>query len=94
MFGLLAVLLAVSPPHFQAAPGWHVGSRPPLGRWPPRIRRTDLHIGAEGVPRRYSYAQWFVRAGGVEHHLWVWFGRAHPTRQQLARANVELRTVH
>jgi hypothetical protein len=153
MFGLLAVLLALSPPHFQAAPGWHVGSRParaclgvpasrcaqasgwastvryrdcrecipphhtlahlppggiviqlsdarerparaPLGRWPPRIRRTDLHIGAEGVPRRYSDAQWFVRAGGVEHYLWVWFGRAHPTRQQLARANAELRTVH
>lgn len=28
MFGLLAVLLVVSPPHFRAAPGWHVGSRP------------------------------------------------------------------
>jgi hypothetical protein len=26
MFGLLALLLAVSPPHFHAAPGWHVGS--------------------------------------------------------------------
>jgi hypothetical protein len=28
MFGLLALALVVSPPHFQAAPGWHVGSRP------------------------------------------------------------------
>ncbi len=25
MFGLLAVLLVVAPPHFRAAPGWHVG---------------------------------------------------------------------
>jgi hypothetical protein len=152
VFGLLAILLAVSPPHFQAAPGWHVGSRParacpgvpasrcvqasgwsstvryrdcrdcipphrtlahlppvgiiiqlsnarerparaPLRSWPPRIRRADLHAGAEGVPLRYSYAQWFIRAGGVEHYLWVWFGRADPTRRQLARANAELRTV-
>src|SRR5438309_472224 len=27
MFGLLALLLVVSPPHFRAAPGWHVGSQ-------------------------------------------------------------------
>jgi hypothetical protein len=26
MFGILALLLVVSPPHFRAAPGWHVGS--------------------------------------------------------------------
>jgi hypothetical protein len=34
-----------------------------------------------------------VRSAGVEHLLYVWFGRAHPTRRQLARANAELRTV-
>ena len=28
MFGLLALALVVSPPHFQAGLGWHVGSRP------------------------------------------------------------------
>ena len=28
MFGILALLLVVSPPHFRHAPGWHVGSRP------------------------------------------------------------------
>src|SRR5438094_226841 len=28
MFGVLALLLVVSPPHFGAARGWHVGSRP------------------------------------------------------------------
>jgi hypothetical protein len=152
MFGLLALLLVVSPPHFAARPGWHVGSRPgrtcpgvsasrcvqadgwaatvayrdcrdcipphrtlahlppsgiviqlsnarerppraPLGSWPPRIRRADLHLGGEGVSNRYSHAEWFIRTGRVEHYLWVWFGRAHPTRRQLARANAELRTV-
>jgi hypothetical protein len=30
---------------------------------------------------------------GVEHFLFVWFGRAHPTGRQLARANAELRTA-
>ena len=153
MFGLLALLLAVSAPHFAAAPGWHVGSRParacvgvsasrcveadgwaatvayrdcrdcipphrtlahlpaggiviqlsnaherparaPLGTWPPRIRLKDVQPGgAEGIPRRVGYAQWFIRRGRIEHYLWVWFGRAHPTRRQLARANAELRTV-
>jgi hypothetical protein len=153
MFGLLALLLVVSPPHFGAAPGWHVGSRPahtcsgvtasrcvqasgwastvryrdcpdctpphktlahlpsngmviqlsnarerparaPVGPWPVRIRRKSLiGGGGEGIPRDVSYAQWFVRRGGVEHYLWVWFGRPHPTRRQLARANAKLRTA-
>jgi hypothetical protein len=152
MVGLLAVLLAVSPPHFQAAPGWHLGSRPAracagvsasrcvdawgwastvpyrdcrdcvpphrtlahlpangiviqlanarerpariaLGTWPVRIRPVDVHGGAEGVPRRYGSFQRSVRSGGIEHLLYVWFGRAHPSRRQLARANAELRTV-
>jgi hypothetical protein len=140
MFGVLALLLVVAPPHFRAEPGWHVGSgsswgwastvpyrdcrdcipphrtlaqlppggiliqlgnsrleRPPQarpGRWPPRIRLKDVRPGgAEGIPPRVGYAQWFVRRGKVEHYLWVWFGRSHPTRRQLARANAELRTV-
>jgi hypothetical protein len=37
--------------------------------------------------------QRFVRTGTLERFLFVWFGRAHPTRRQLARANAELRTV-
>ncbi|HEY3552016.1 MAG TPA: hypothetical protein VGK69_13270 [Gaiellaceae bacterium] len=140
MFGLLALLLAVAPPHFQAGHGWHVGAgtswgwastvpyrdcrdcipphrtlahrppggtliqlgnhrteRPPqarLGKWPPRIRAKDVHPGgAEGIPRHVGYAQWFIRSGKVEHYLWLWFGRVHPTRRQLARANAELRTA-
>jgi hypothetical protein len=153
MFGVLALVLVVSPPHFHAGQGWHVGSRPagacpgvsasrcvqawgwastapyrdcrdcvpphrtlahlsadgvliqlsnarerparaPIGRWPVRIRRKDLiRGGGEGIPRHVGYAQWFLRSGGLEHYLWVWFGRAQPTRGQLARANAELRTV-
>lgn len=153
MFGLLAILLVLPTPHFRAAPGWHVGSRParacpgvsasrcvqaagwastipyrdcpdcipphrtlarmppdgiaiqllnsrerparaPVSRWPVRIREKDvIRGGGEGIPGRVGYAQWFVRHGRVEHYLWVWFGRAHPTRGQLARANAELRTV-
>jgi hypothetical protein len=152
MFGVLALLLVVAPPHFRAAPGWHVGSRPAHacsgasasrcvqaagwastvryrdcadcvaphrtlahlppggiviqllnarerpariahGTWPVWVRRADVHGGGEGVPSRYGAFQRAVRSGGVEHLLYVWFGRAHPTRRQLARANAELRTV-
>jgi hypothetical protein len=140
MFGILALVLVVTPPHFRAAPGWHVGhgtswgwastvryrdcrdcvpphrtlahlapggiliqlgnfraEHPPQaspGKWPPRIRQTDVQLGgAEGIPRHVGYAQWFIRHAGIEHYMWVWFGRAHPTRRQLARANTELRTV-
>jgi hypothetical protein len=139
MFGILALVLAVAPPHFHAGNGWQVGSHgssgwastsrysdcancipphrtlahlPPggiviqltngrerhpharVGRWPVVIRREDLHRGgAEGIPRRVAYAQWFIRRRGIEHYLWVWFGRRRPTPRQLARANAELRTA-
>ena len=153
MFGVLALLLVVSPPHFRATPGWHVGSRPahacagvsasrcvqasgwastvryrdcpncipphrtlahlppggiviqlsngrerpdraPVGKWPPRIRAGKITAGFEGVSNRYGVFQTFIRTRHLEHYLFVWFGRAHPTRRQLARANAELRTVH
>lgn len=140
MFAILALALVVSPPHFRAAPGWHVGfgtawgwastvayrdcgdcipphrtlahlppggiliqlgnaraERPAkarLGSWPPRIRRKAVQPGGvEGIPPRVGWAQWFIRSGRIEHYLWVWFGRVHPTRRQLARANAELRTA-
>jgi hypothetical protein len=140
VFGILALLLVVSPPHFRAAPGWHVGSHgawgwastvryrdcrdcvpphrtlahlpsdgiliqlgnfrvehPPQaspGEWPPRIRRKHvIGGGGEGIPRRVGYAQWFISSGGIEHYLWVWFGRTDPTRRQLVRANAELGTA-
>ena len=152
MFGLLALLLVVSPPYFHAAPGWHVGSKPahscpgvPRSRcvqaegwastvryrdcgdcvpphrtlaelppdgiviqelngrerpakigtrpWPPRIRARDVVGPFEGEPPRYGVFQYTARTGTTERSLFVWFGRRHPTRRQLARANAELRTV-
>lgn len=153
MLALLVLALVVSPPHFRAAPGWHVGSarahacpgvkpsrcvqseawastvryrdcpncvpphrtlaklppdgiviqvsnareRPPYGRrgpWPPLLRASQVVGPFEGEPARFGVIQLWLRArNGVEHYLFVWFGRPHPTRQQLARANAELRTV-
>jgi len=64
------------------------------GEWPPQIRRKDvIRGGSEGIPGQVGYAQWFTRSRGIEHYLWVWFGRSHPTRRQLARANAELQTA-
>lgn len=72
--------------------------RPPYGRrgaWPTRLRASQVVSGPfEGEPARVGYAQLVVRTpGDVEHFLFVWFGRTHPTARQLARANAELRTV-
>ena len=66
------------------------------GSWPTQIRASEVIGGPfESVPRTsLSYAQRVVRGPhNVEHFLFVWFGRPHPTAQQLARANAELRTV-
>jgi hypothetical protein len=67
--------------------------RAPVGSWPPRIRAGKITAGFEGVSNRYGVFQTFIRTGHIERSLFVWFGRAHPTRRQLARANAELRTV-
>lgn len=72
--------------------------RPPYGprrSWPAQIRPSEVISGPfEGEPARISYAQLVVRSPkDVEHFLFVWFGRARPTAQQLARANAELQTV-
>lgn len=66
--------------------------RAPVGSWPPQIRADKITVGFEGVPNRYGVFQAFVRTGHLERSLFVWFGRAHPTGRQLARANAELRT--
>jgi hypothetical protein len=68
-----------------------IGSRP----WPPRIRAGDVTAGFEGEPSppKRSVFQYSARTGSTERSLFVWFGRAQPTAQQLARANAELRTV-
>jgi hypothetical protein len=50
-------------------------------------------VGFPGVQpgEHIGVIQRVVRSqNGVEHFLFVWFGRAHPTARQLARANSEL----
>ena len=66
-----------------------IGTRP----WPPRIRAHDVTGPFEGEPAQYGVFQFSARTGSIERSLFVWFGRPHPTAQQLARANAELRTV-
>jgi hypothetical protein len=65
------------------------GSKP----WPPRIRARDVTGPFEGEPPKYGVFQYTARTRSTERSLFVWFGRPHPTVQQLARANTELRTV-
>jgi hypothetical protein len=88
--------LAHLPPNgivIQLSYGRERPDRAPVGKWPPRIRAKKVLAGFEGVPGRYGVFQTFIRTGHLERYLFVWFGRAHPTRRQLARANAELRTV-
>jgi hypothetical protein len=91
--------LATLPPNgivIQLTDGRERPAYGPLGSWPTQIRASQVTSGPfEGVPRtNLSYAQLVVRSPhNVEHFLFVWFGRPHPTAQQLARANAELRTV-
>jgi hypothetical protein len=71
---------------------------PPYGKrghWPVQIRASQIVSSPfEGEPAGFSYVQTEVRSrDDVEHFLFVWFGRAHPTGRQVARANAELRTV-
>ena len=66
-----------------------IGQRP----WPPRIHMREVTGPFEGEPPQYGVFQYTARTGSVERSLFVWFGRPHPTAQQLARANAELRTV-
>jgi hypothetical protein len=59
--------------------------------WPTHVRRSEVVAGFEGVSARYGVVQQFTHTGRVEHILWVWFGRARPTRAQLAAVNAQLR---
>jgi hypothetical protein len=65
--------------------------RPSTGPWPPRIRARDVGAGFEGEPETQGSFQYLVRTGTTSRYLFVWFGRAHPTARQVARANAELR---
>ena len=88
--------LAHLPPRgivIQILAGRERPSKAPVGKWPPRIRARDVTGPFEGEPDRYGVFQKFVRTGTHERSVFVWFGRRHPTRHQLARANAELRTA-
>jgi hypothetical protein len=67
-----------------------VGRR--AGAWPPTIGAGNLS-GIEGVSGRYGVFQLFARYGQRDSYVWAFFGRARPTRAQLAAANAELRTA-
>lgn len=62
-------------------------------RLPLTIRGAPIEHGFEGVSDRHA----FVRVGAAVHGLTVevdaWFGRAHPTKAQLARADAEVRRL-
>lgn len=69
--------------------------RPLAGKpteWPLRVRGTDVVGGIEGIPASIGVYQRFGRVGRYDVYAFVFFGRAHPTARQLARANSELRT--
>lgn len=58
--------------------------------WPAKITANQVG-GLEGVPSRIGTYQLFARlADRREIYLTVFFGRAHPTKAQLARANARL----
>jgi len=95
-----------SPPHatlvglppggivIQLTNGREQPARGPRGSWPQRLRASQVASPFEGAPTRIGVIQLSARTrDGVEHSLFVWFGRARPTRHQLARANAELRTA-
>jgi hypothetical protein len=70
------------------------GTHPPPRPWPPRIRTSDVertHTPPTGSP--LFLAMRTGRTRSIDWSLLVWFGRAHPTATQLARANAELRSV-
>jgi hypothetical protein len=61
------------------------------GSWPPKLRASQVHAGFEGVEDKYGVIQTSGQTeDGVNHSLYVWFGNAHPSARQLARANAEL----
>ena len=71
----------------------HPPVAPRASSWPPTIRAGDVTAGLEGISARYGVYQRLARFGKTEAYVWAFFGRAHPTRAQLAEANAELRTV-
>ena len=59
--------------------------------WPPRVSPSQVTGSFEGLPARIGVYQLFDAIGnGKEIDLTMFFGRAHPTKEQLAGANARL----
>jgi len=68
--------------------------RPQAGPpWPPRVTRSKVVAGFEGLPGRVGTFQAYTRAGKREVSVFIVFGRSRPTDRQLQRANAELSRV-
>jgi len=61
--------------------------------WPPRLRAKDVVSPVEGHAARFGLISRGGHLHGYSAGLYVWFGRPHPTLQQLARAQAELATA-
>jgi hypothetical protein len=61
--------------------------------WPPRLHARDVVSPVEGHAARFGLISRGGHLHGYSAGLYVWFGRPHPTLQQLARAQAELETA-
>jgi hypothetical protein len=69
-------------------------THPPQRPWPPLIRQSDVELTHAALTGRPLFlAMHAGRTGSTDWSFLVWFGRAHPTATQLARANAELRSA-
>jgi hypothetical protein len=62
-------------------------------QWPPRLSRTDVVSPVEGHAARFGLISRGGRLHGYSAGLYIWFGRPHPTREQVSRAQTELETA-
>jgi hypothetical protein len=69
--------------------------RPPrhVMPWPPALRAKAIGGPIEGAPPRIGYFGQGGRLRGFSASLFVYFGRLHPTRRQIARAQAELNSA-
>jgi hypothetical protein len=69
--------------------------RPPrhVMSWPPRLRAGAIGGPIEGAPARIGYFGQGGRLRGFSASLFVYFGRLHPTKHQIARAQAELNSA-
>jgi hypothetical protein len=58
--------------------------------WPPKIDPAAIAAPFEGLPGRIGVFQASNRAGPFDVGVMIFFGRPHPTRAQVARAQAEL----